>query len=402
MQKPPHLTSALVAVVLIAGVLAAGMLYARGIEARYIHALAPVQFAQKNQGAAFQAMAFRQPDLLPIYGSSELNIANPYHGNELFKKYPTGFAIFPVGKAGTTSLMILQDLAAVGGDLRGKKVALSLSAPWFFHETLAPDNYAGNFSAAHATALAFSTDLSLAVKRDAARRMLQYPQTLEKLPVLRFALQQLAGNSFKNRALYWAVFPLGKLDDLVLHLQDHWESLMYIRSQTKLKPEVERKPAKLDWVALLTRAEKEQRANANNNPFGFDNNAWNTKFRNDVPTQKNKNSDANFLKNLNGAKEFPDLDLLLRAIREMGGEPLVLSMPIQGVYYDYTGVSAKARQAYYEKVREVCKPYGVPIFDYSSFDGDKYFLIDPGAHLSREGWVFYNETLDAFYHGTFR
>ena len=121
------------------------------------------------------------PDcLLPIYGSSELDLQAPYnrpfHATNLFRDYPTGFTIFPVGKAETTCLIILQKLAAVGPALKGRKVAVSVSPFWFFKRlTARADGYAGNFSALHAGELAFNTGLSLQLRQDAARRMLQYP-----------------------------------------------------------------------------------------------------------------------------------------------------------------------------------------------------------------------------------
>ena len=57
--------------------------------------------------------------------------------------------------AGSTSLIFLQDLAAVGPDLRGRKVAISLSPTWFFNrrDVLDRDAYAGNFSRQHASEL---------------------------------------------------------------------------------------------------------------------------------------------------------------------------------------------------------------------------------------------------------
>ena len=96
--------------------------------------LAPV----KNQGTALQQAALDTGCLLPIYGSSELNLLQaynrPFHPTNLFHDRPTGFTIFPVGKAEATCLIILQKLAAVGPALQGRKVAISLSPFWFFDE----------------------------------------------------------------------------------------------------------------------------------------------------------------------------------------------------------------------------------------------------------------------------
>jgi D-alanine transfer protein len=68
-------------------------------------------------------------------------------GAEFFQEYPTGFRVFPVGKEGTSALAIAQKLAAMGEDLVGRKVALSISPSFFFEEQLNPEFYEGNFSA---------------------------------------------------------------------------------------------------------------------------------------------------------------------------------------------------------------------------------------------------------------
>ena len=206
LQQTPHLASALAAVILGVVALEAFGFYARSLEYRSITALAANEAIVeldgklnpvKNQGTALQETALDTPGLLPVYGSSELNLlaayTRPFHPTILFRDHPTGFTTFPVGRAETTCLIILQKLAAVGPGLQGRKVAISLSPYWFFKRlTARPDAYAGNFSDLHAGDVVFETRLSLPLRQDAARRMLQFPATLANRPLLRFALENLA------------------------------------------------------------------------------------------------------------------------------------------------------------------------------------------------------------------
>src|SRR5262249_12544742 len=114
----------------------------------------------------------RQPDLLIMYGGSEVITPNRFHPNEHFQDYPEGFAVFPVGKADTSSLVILQKVAALGAEARDKKIIVSVTAACFYQRDMQdPKNYAGNFSYLHANELVFSTDLSLELKQRAAVRM---------------------------------------------------------------------------------------------------------------------------------------------------------------------------------------------------------------------------------------
>ena len=41
---------------------------------------------------------------------------------------------------------------------------------------------------------------------------------------------------FWSRGLYYLLLPLGRLQNLVLRLQDHWETLAYIRQRPDLSP----------------------------------------------------------------------------------------------------------------------------------------------------------------------
>src|SRR5258707_7745213 len=128
----PHLSSALIACALTVAILCGGRLLAMYLEQRTIHSTAPRDFFIKNQGLAFERSAARAPDILLLYGSSELIDPIPNRASDFFSREPTGFEVCPVGKAGTTSLIILQKLGALGSELRGRKVGISLSAKSVF------------------------------------------------------------------------------------------------------------------------------------------------------------------------------------------------------------------------------------------------------------------------------
>src|SRR5262249_53383285 len=193
-MKTPHLLPALAALGIGAAILGGWGAGVRRCEAEQIHALATPAFIRYlPDRAALQRAALAQDDLLPVYGSSELVRADPYHAGVLFRDYPTGFTIFPVGNNAICSLLHVQKLASAGTAVRGKKVGISYTAETFFEDpTVKRSWYDGNFSPVHAGELAFSVDLSPDVKRYVARRMLRYPETLDNDPLLRFALERLA------------------------------------------------------------------------------------------------------------------------------------------------------------------------------------------------------------------
>ncbi len=402
-KSPPHLLPMLVAILLVVTGLSGGVLYAQSLERQYVHVLAAQLLRLNLVGSALQREAFRQSDLLPVYGSSEISDeVSGYKARDVFAAYSTGFAPFEVAQGGMTSLTMAQHLASLGPDLQGKKVIISFTPTMFvMMKSVNPADYNGLFSRLHANELAFSTQLSFATKQAAARRMLQYPTMLEKEPVLRFALERLADGSPSSRMLYYAVWPLGRLWTSVLELQDHWEALTYIWAHPQLNLEVPRQPAAIDWAALEVQAQREQEADADNNPYGIDNDVWATSYvQGEEKAQGSMDQAA--LERLQVSAEWTDLDILLRVLKEMGAQPLIMGRPVNAPFWEARGISSRVRQAYYDKLDKLVAQYGMPLVDFREHETDKYFSSDAASHSSRKGWVYVDKTMDQFFHGTLR
>jgi D-alanine transfer protein len=188
-----------------------------------------------------------------------------------------------------------------------------------------------------------------------------------------------------------------------MEVQDRWATFSYLQNvQTVAQPAavaVAPGPVAIHWPSLMETAAAEQVRQASNNDFGFDNAVWVNKYARLVAERHNQFSDAWFVDNLDHTAEFTDLDILLRGLSDIGAQPLVLSQPLPGAYYDYIGISAAARAEYYARLRQVAGAHDVPVVDFADHDSDHYFVTDPNSHLSRKGWTYYDLALDAFYHG---
>ena len=420
-QTHSHLISALVAILLALAVLVFGTVYAQSLEDKYIHILAPLMLPQSNAGSALQQAGFQQPDLLMVYGSSEMLVeditmtltygtstkilleSSPFGASQFFKDYPTGFNVYEIAKGGAYSLDIAQDLAAIGPELRGKKVVFSFTPSMFNEPEVTPLAYAADFSLLHANALIFDTHLSFETKQIAAQRMNDYPDTLKPDSVLQFAVHQLTCGCWYGSYLYNLVVPLGQIDTWIIRLQDHWVVINYIWSHPQLNPQVVKKTEQINWSTEISQAVASEKMYSNNNPYGIENEAWNGYFSKIlVPRKKLGSADLGFAQRLNDSQEWVDFDLVLQILKEMGAQPVILSRPVDGPIWGAMGLSQSGRQAYYVKLQNAVLPYGFPLVDFANHDGDRYFSIDPGSHTNREGWVYVDETLDAFFHGRVR
>ena len=102
---------------------------------------------------------------------------------------------------------------------------------------------------------------------------------------------------------------------------------------------------------------------------------------------------------MDAAPGWIDLELLLRVLARIQARPLLLSMPIAGQSYDQKGVSRKARESYYKRMRAVAQRYQFPLVEFEDHDNDSAFLDSQEDHLTGKGWMFYDRVLDDFFHG---
>jgi D-alanine transfer protein len=358
------------------------------LEHATIIATAPESFALKNQGLAFQRAAAHSPNVLPIYGSSELlRPAAPERGNIFFRTAPTGFQLSPVGSGGANPLVMLQKVGALGSALRGKKLAFSLSPGWFCTAKPGSQGYKGNFSPMAATEMVFGTALGFGLKRDIAARMLQFPETLEQRPFLEFALRRLASGQPLDRVVFCALWPAGKIQTTLFELEDHWAAVHHIRRQTKPPPRLQEET--VDWPQFIAKASKAKPADAGpiQQPSRFDRKIT------------HGSRDIGFLTGVKTSTAWIDLDLLLRCLTAVHARPLILSMPLGGNFYDHAGISRSARDEFYRKLPALVEQYHFPVGEFQDHDEDPAFLIRQGPHLTAKGWAYYDRALDDFFHG---
>ena len=382
----PHLFAGLIASGLAVAVLFAGETAVIHLEHTTVSSTAPELFPLKNQGLAFQNAAVRAADVLPFYGSSELiNPPIPERASVFFRTAPTGFQVSPVGKGGMAPLIILQKVGALGSDLRGKKLAISLSPGL----TTNPGQkaYAGNFSLMAASEMVFGTAIDFELKQEIASRMLECPSTLEKSPLLEFALRRLASDRWLGRVVFCALWPIGKVQNALLEMQDHFAALDYIWHQ--VKPAPRRHLEIIDWPKLITTvsALKTTDEDKPKKSSSLDEQI--------APASR----DAAFRNRMDVAPGWTDLELLLRTLASVDARPLLLSMPMAGQFYDQAGMSRSARESYYKRLRALAQRYNVTLIEFKEHDEDPAFLYRHQSHLTAKGWIFYDRALDDFFHG---
>ena len=196
--------------------------------------------------------------------------------------------------------------------------------------------------------------------------------------LVELAARCLASGRSVDRMVLMAIWPLGRLQTVMLDLQDHFEALLYILAGGRPIPEWLR-PAHSHRL----RARKSSDADYQHTE-AFDT-VW--------PAR-----DAAFRARITAASEWTDLELLFRTLAELKAEPLILSMPIDA--YAARGVSRSTRELYYDRMRELAERYHFPVIEFEQHDADPGFLIAHREHPTPKGWMYYDRALDDFFHKT--
>jgi len=405
LKRAPHLTALAVVSVLMSLGLAVATFYVRVLTRHAIHHFANAQSDSKILGVTVIREAFRHPDILTDFGSSEMirGRGRPFYGPAFFANAPSGFVLFPIADLGATPLAELLRVAAAGPAVRGKRLIVSFTPQVFIskgHERF-DEMYRGNFSPLQATVLAFNSDLSPALARDLAIQLLKHGVTLRHEILLHAALRARSHDTRFGKVMYLALYPLGMMQEGFYRVADDflvWRTLSEQKGKGR-SPRTAGEPP--NWSILADSAERYTRAFASGNQWGIEDKFFAQHGRYFLK-QKDAKDSTEWLANLKEGYGWPELDLLLRLLKERGAKPLIITTPKHGLFDEFAGLNAPVRTRYYDKFRAAVAPYGFAVETFEQYDTVKYFLNDPDSHLSPKGWLRYDQLVDAFYHDSLR
>jgi poly-D-alanine transfer protein DltD len=383
----------------------------------HARALAVKPFLAKTQHLAFQEAALRDPRLLLVFGTSELYCcADGYNAPYLFWHEPQGFAVYAAGVPVTGDLFFAETFAALGHALAGKKVVLS-DSPWYSNpQGVGRGAYDHTFSPEIAEAFAFTSPIPLSLREAIAQRMLAYPETLRRLPLLRAAIEDLAGGSAIDLLAYYALEPVGHLAAWIADLRGAYEAVRFVRDHPSLERPVPVRPHAIDWLGLLAAADRASRASTDNNPFGILRRDWTRCVdiepgrpwcRRALRLYRSGRSNreggvypypSGWVETTLGSPAWTDLRLALEVLREEHAQALAYLIPLQGRYDDYTDLSWPARRVLYLQYTAVAQQEGALVTTFSHHDEDPYF-VDSFGHFNARGWVIVDYTLLLFWQG---
>ncbi|HEY2574270.1 MAG TPA: D-alanyl-lipoteichoic acid biosynthesis protein DltD [Verrucomicrobiaceae bacterium] len=378
----PHLRAAALALGVIALLVLVSIPFSSWLVERHLDELIETPFAIKHQGEWIRRQAFARDNLLSVYGSSEMEVVQPNRPDEFFHPMPTGFRVCPVGAPGNTTVLIAQKIASIGDVIRGKKIAIIVSASWFCRPGVPDDSYAGNFSPLQAGSIVLHDELDPALRRRFIRRMLDFPDSLSAHPLLDSTLRRAEEPGWWPAIVRTVVRPLLWASWAELNWEDHFGTAIAELGFMKTKPpHAGTRNEGTDYDRLIARLEAEEPP----------------KEELDVVPEGGK-GDAKFIEDMNASMEWGDFELLLDTVKHFQMQAMVISAPLPASYYERHDVSGAARGHVYRRIKQTCAARGIPAVDFAGHELDDEFTLPRTSHFSDKGWLYVDRVLDDFYH----
>lgn len=333
---------------------------------------------------------------IPVLGSSELSASDEVaYPPVLFQNGNSDFNMVLIGRGSMQSLHHAINVGALSNKSNQKKVVLILSPQWFTQGHLSSEAYSSRFSERAYAEFLKNREISKAVKVDITNRVkslltedLAQLQRIEKY-------EEVYINCSWNPFSY---LEMGLYDGFMNCKQRFLYSKNLIEI-VKNTTEGQNNNSKcitesLDFDALLNKAERTgEKACTNNDLYIYDE-YFDTYIRDNLETYKDSAIGSNY----SVSPEYDDLRRFLNVCKEAGVEPLLVNIPVNGRWYDWTGFSKEDREVYYENIRSICSEYHVELADFSDKEYEEYFLKDI-MHLGWKGWVYLDEEVYQFYKG---
>ncbi len=358
-----------------------------------------------TRGLALQRASFARDDVVTVFGASEIALPAPFRATEFFASAPTGFTVFAVGEPGTPLLMTVQNLAALGERLRGRRVAILLTPDYFTYpaSTKRPDpekavEYRKYYAPLQTAATIFSPDLAAGTKRAIAWELLAAPSVIEGSPLLSMALRLLANPTPSNRVAYAAIYPLGRAMVRSLEALDHMVILgKWLRARATA-PIVVKQAAAPDWTVLRAEADSMAQSRSTTNPYGYQDDIFARAAKPRLAELRGSRPDSAVLAGLSSAAGFASLDLMMSIFAQYGARPMFILAPFKGPWADFMGTSKQTRRQVYATAEAFARRRQVLLVTFDAYDDDRWFLVDR-SHPGGKAWVVFDELLDKFYHG---
>ena len=328
-----------------------------------------------------------------VFGSSEFRHGRntSFHPANFFRG--TDVHLMTIGGPFNQTLFHTVALGALEPQIKNRRVVMLVSPSWYRTAGgVSKKGYALRFSETEYVAFLKNKDVPRSVKTYVARRsvkLLNGSPTLQNHVQLYNRVLLHMGRLHPADPLAYRALMLYQNDKDMITTR---AAMTFLRGQDQAsgfnKQPIEN--GQFDWNHWVDKARRVAEKKSHN-PFYMSDHSWKMKFRFVYPRAKGVHKKNSLLQ----SKEYGDLDAFLTICQQNHIRAMLVILPMNGYWYDYTGINSHERKAFARKITRIAGGYGAEVTDLTKYDYTPFVNRD-AVHPWGDGWVRINEALYNF------
>lgn len=343
----------------------------------------------KDQGVAIQERGIDAKHFM-LFASSEMSSTVPQNPLSFFPTKETPYYVDCIGRGKSQSLQHMLNMGALGDKLKDKKVGIIVSIQWFFDSKgINPESFVMNFSELQFYKFMDNKNISKEQKRVAAERVYENLKGNEKYKMSMLNAKLYLGESNLTKVEYYVLKPYYFFKKNLLYSKDLVQSIKHIKDE-KIHEDSKKELKSINWQEETEKAVAAGKKASTNNIYNIEDSYY-TKYIEPVGRLKDYYKGVRTLE----SKEFKDLEGLIKTAKSVGAKPYIIIAPVNGMLYDYEGLSKQQRNSFYDKVEALAQKNNMASLNLGDKDYEPYFISD-AMHLGWKGWLYVDQKISEY------
>lgn len=335
----------------------------------------------------------KSDDDLMLLGSSELSAKIEQNPINFFPFEGADYDVSIYGRAHTQTLQHSAILSSTNNLKSKDKIAIIVSAQWFDFDPIkgTGSEFSVNFSEFQFYNFFHNDKLSNDSKRYFAERvgtlLEQSGEYIEEAVYAKLYVR----DDILSKIILTMLKPYYNLKEYMLETKDKAQTIKTLEKLNKKNSDGKILKV-INWGEEYNKAEGQGASKVTNNDLNLDDDYYNTYIKENYDEVKDKWKEKDLL----SAPELEDYKFFLKVSNELGTKPLIILMPVNGLYYDHLGWTVEERIKFYGTLESIAKENGFDVLNLQNKEYEKYYLSDV-MHLGWKGWLNINEEMYKYF-----
>lgn len=339
----------------------------------------------RDRGGLLKDQMHGEDDLM-LLGSSELSSQVNQNPINFFPFKGAEYDVSIYGRAYTQALQHSTIISNTKNITNNDKIAIVVSAQWFERENgIDGSDFSVNFSELQFYEFFKNRNINKENKIYYAERISELLKQSGEYGEERIYANLYYKDSFITKGLLTILKPYYSLKEYMLETKDKVQTIKSIKDLDD-KKDIQFKD--INWQEEYLKAEREGASKVSNNDINVDDEYYDTYLRDKYASLKGKWNNVDLLK----SKELEDYKFFINTCKDINAKPLIILMPVNGLYYDHLGLTKEKRTEFYNTIESIAKENGFDVLNLQNKEYEKYYLSDV-MHLGWKGWLNINEEM---------